>query len=98
MLEERLMKAVLAYKVRLDRMTYERWPKKRYMWNSTQSKREKDCKRRAGKCGYQCIRMQDVRAHRDVWRVVNERGEGPEWSVKEWKRIDGRVKDVGLMK
>ena len=96
---ERVMKAVLAYKVRLDRMSYARWAKKVHLWNSRKSKWEKDCKRRARKCGYQCIRPQDVEAHGDVWRMVNERGEGPDWSVKKWKKkIDTRVKQIGLEK
>ena len=96
---ERMSKAVLSYKVRLDRMSVARWPKKVHMWNSRQSKWERGCKRRATKCGYQCIRPQDVQAHGDVWRMVNERGEGPEWSLKEWKRkIDSRVKQVGRWK
>ena len=97
---ERFMKAVLMFKVRLERMDEQRWAKKVYMMNHSRSKWEKMCVRYVNKCEFN--RMFTVRldeTQRPEWRILNENGEGNEWNLQKWKKVVGeRVKQLGLRK
>lgn len=42
------MKAILAYRMRLDIIRYRRWPKRVHMWNNRDKKKRL---RKARKCG-----------------------------------------------
>ncbi len=97
---ERFMKAVMLYKVRLERMDEERWARKVYKMNHGRSKWEKMCVRYVNKCDFN--RMFTVRideTQRPEWRMLSENGVGNEWSMQKWKIVvDGRVKEMGLRK
>ena len=45
--------AELNYKVRMERMSENRWVKKVFMWNSRKSMSERACKRKTSRCGPQ---------------------------------------------
>ena len=98
---ERLMKATLRYKVRLEQMEDTRLARKVYLWNES-SKWRKRCMRMIGKSGMQVSPRQQIGEDGQCvyeWRMVGGNREEQEWDVKKWKReIDRVVKGVGLNK
>jgi hypothetical protein len=98
---ERVTKSCLNYKIRLERMDRNRWPRKVFEWNSGKSKWDRGCKTKMNKCGLQKIGRQrfDANGVSVEWRLVNKRGFGYDWDEKRWKNaIDKKVKEIGLNK
>lgn len=96
---ERSMKAVLMYKIRLERMNENRWAKKVHRWNNRASKWEKGCKRKVTQCGLRPLTQVALDGNVDSWMIADERGVGKFWTCKRWKNvINGRVMKLGARK
>lgn len=95
---ERRMKGVLRYKVRLERMSSERWARKVYMWNMRVSKWEKKCYAMVYKCSLPVRWSHQLPGReRGEWLMTVGEGVGVEWDRKEWyAEINRRVKEMGL--
>ena len=97
---ERLIKATLRYKVRLERMDDARIARKVYLWSESGSKWRKRCMRMTEKNGLQvvwAIRMAGMNQNEREWIVTRGGRVGTEWDVRKWKsEIDREVKSVGL--
>ena len=97
---ERLMKATLRYKVRLERMEDTRIARKVYLWSESGSKWRKRCMRMTDRNGLQVVwamRMAGVNHNEREWIVTRGGRVGTEWDVRKWKsEIDRDVKSVGL--
>ena len=90
---ERMMKATIKYKIRLERMNEDRWVRRIRMWSLTGSRWVDSSKKMVRGCNLQ-TRAASVR--NCEWRMVLESGDGMNWSVKQW--INERVEKVGLRK
>ncbi|XP_063877492.1 uncharacterized protein LOC135109778 [Scylla paramamosain] len=97
---ERLTKATLRYKIRLERMDDARIARKVYLWNESGSKWRKRCMRMTDRNGLQvvwAIRMAGRNQNEREWVVTRGGRVGAEWDVRKWKNeIDKEVKCVGL--
>ena len=99
MFAERLTKAVLMFKIRMERMNENRWPKRVHVWNSRKSKWEKECFRRAK--NHRCQRVWNAQLHipSGGWWLLDERGDGRDWNENDWKKwVNERVKEMGLLR
>lgn len=99
---ERLTKATLRYKVRLERMEDTRLARKVYLWNVGSSRWWKKCIKMVDRSGLLVRwihRPFEGRQYVYEWKVMNRSREGLEWGVNRWKsEIDRTVKCVGLSK
>lgn len=96
---ERLMKAVLLYKVRIERMNDSRLVRKVFEWNLGNSNWEKECFRKAKVLMLQKLPCHLAGRQGNGWVISDESGEGHVWQTKEWKKfIDKRVKSYGRFK
>ncbi|XP_063861501.1 uncharacterized protein LOC135101456 [Scylla paramamosain] len=97
---ERLTKATLRYKIRLERMDNARIVRKVYLWNESGSKWRKRCMRMTDRNGLQvvwAIRMAGRNQNEREWVVTRGGRVGAEWDVRKWKNeIDKEMKCVGL--
>ena len=100
MFNERLSKAIIMYKVRIERMDDERWVKRVHAWNIRKSKWEKECFRRAK--NLRCQRAWNFQFRNITlggWWLIDERGDGRDWSENDWKKwVNERVKEIGLLR
>ena len=98
--DERWMKAMIQYRVRLSKMQYDRWARKVYYLFDRESKWDRGCRKRMRKVGMRegySIRVEV--GWRMVW--VDNRGSewGWEWDEKKWKKvINEKVQELGLQK
>jgi hypothetical protein len=97
---ERVMKSGMNYKIRLERMDRERWPRKVYEWNSGKSKWERGCKKMVNECGFQKLERHRMAGNGlGGWMTLNDRGFGVDWDERKWKTvIDVKVKEIGVRK
>ena len=99
---ERLLKATLRYKIRLERMEDARLARKVYLWNVRSSRWGKKCIKMVDRSGLRVrwIHQQfEGRQYVYEWKMMDRNREGLEWGVKKWKsEIDRAVKGVGLSK
>ena len=99
---ERLMKAALGYKARLERMEDTRLARKVYLWNECSSKWGKWCLKMVCRSGMGVRWMHERINERIImseWKMVNGNREGLEWNVKKWKtEIDKMEKHMDLRK
>jgi hypothetical protein len=92
------MKAVLNYKVRIERMESGRWVRRIFEWNLSVSAWEKVCKRQANKLNIPKIVCVRYGISADEWFLRNQAGGGIEWDCKKWKKKIERTKEYGLDK
>ncbi|XP_050705903.1 uncharacterized protein LOC126991179 [Eriocheir sinensis] len=99
---ERLVKATLRYKVRLEQMEDARLARKVYLWSIRDGKWANKCGRMIDRnvmLSRWVYRPFEDRQNVFEWRITNRNGEGFEWDVRKWKNvIDMAVKDEGLSK
>ena len=95
---ERLRKATLRYKVRLERMDDARVARKVHMWSMVESKWIKNCMRMAIDSGMRVRWMPREGGRRFCeWKLNDRTRVGIEWDVKKWKKeIDSGVKGDGM--
>ena len=93
-----MTESVVTYKVRMERMSNDKWPINVCMSNSRKILWEKECKRKVNGRGLQCVRPRLIGGvFGERWMILNGAGEGREWTAKEWKiLIDRCVKVIGL--
>ncbi|KAF2366049.1 hypothetical protein FHG87_003189 [Trinorchestia longiramus] len=96
---ERMVKAVLNYKVRIERMENKRWVKQIFEWNLSESLWEKISWGHARKLKIQkTVRVRIGRAM-DDWLLRGRRGRGMEWDCNKWKKeIEKLTKEYGVNK
>ena len=99
---ERLVKATLRYKVRLERMENARLARKVYLWDMRESKWVNKCGRmidRSRTLSRWVHRLNEGELNVSEWKITNRDREGFEWDVRKWKNvIDKAVKEEGLSK
>ena len=99
---ERLMKAILRYKARLECLEDNRLARKVYLWNVRSSRWGKMCTRMVSRSSmnfrWMC-RLIEGSQNVYEWRIIRGNREGPEGDMRKWKSvIDSEVKRVGLNK
>ncbi|KAF2355832.1 hypothetical protein FHG87_013414, partial [Trinorchestia longiramus] len=96
---ERMVKAVLNYKVRIERMENESWVKRIFEWNLSRRLWEKICWRHARKLKIRktvCVRIGRTM---DDWLLRSHGGKGMEWECNKWKKeIEKVTREYGLNK
>ena len=97
---ERISKATLRYKARLERMEDTRLARKVYMWNIRSSRWGRRCTDLTNEIGLTVVWSSWITERGQKvyeWKMTCGKGEGPEWNVSKWKRvIEKEVKRVGL--
>ena len=97
---ERLTKATLRYKIRLERMDDTRLARQVYLWNGCKRRWAKRCMKVVEGNGlnlWWMYEMVDDRERMSEWKTLTTDREGLEWDVKKWKNeIDRVMKQVGL--
>ena len=96
--EERMYKAQLRYKVRLEKMEDNRWAKKVYKLTARTSKWVGNCVRVVNKCGMARSYVNAEGRGRE-WNLALRPGDTTEYSVANWKvLINQKVREFGLKK
>ncbi|KAF2366571.1 hypothetical protein FHG87_002672 [Trinorchestia longiramus] len=96
---EKMVKAVLNYKVRIERMEYERWVKQIFEWNLSESFWEKICRGHAKKLEIQKTAHVKIGRPMDDWLLRNHEGKGLEWDCNKGKKeIEKQTKEYRLNK
>ncbi|KAF2355158.1 hypothetical protein FHG87_014091 [Trinorchestia longiramus] len=81
-----VVKAVLNYKVRIERMENKRWVKRIFEWSLSESLWEKICWGHVRKLKIQktvCVRIGRTM---DDWLLRGHGGKGMEWDCNKWKK------------
>ncbi|KAF2347708.1 hypothetical protein FHG87_021537 [Trinorchestia longiramus] len=96
---ERMVNAVLNYKVRIERMENKRWVKQIFEWNLSESLWEKICWGHARKLKIQktvCVRIGRTM---DDWLLRGHGGKGMKWDCNKGKKeMEKLKKEYGLNK
>ena len=96
--EERMYKAQLRYKVRLEKMDDDRWAKKIYKQTARTSKWMGNCVRVVNKCGL-TRRYLDTEGHGREWNLAITHDDATDYTIENWKvLINQKVKEYGLKK
>ena len=95
---ERCMKGCMMFKIRIERMTDNRWVKKVCEQTGQKSKWLRTCKRAVLKCGLK-VSARGENGRHDNWKITGPENEGQLWDGRTWKKVIGeRVAEHGLRK
>ena len=97
--EERILKNVLNYKVRLENLEDSRWVRKVYIMTFSNSLFIKRCVSFSSKCGLGRMNVMNEEGRRVEWKTITDDRTSSNWSKEKWKKeIDSRVTGMGLEK
>ena len=94
---ERVMKAKMNYKIRVERMMEDRIARQIYEWNASKSKWSMQCKKAVRECGLKAMNSIGIDMRDKGWSIRLEDCKGRDLNAKEWKMIiNERVSKYGL--